>query len=186
MVDTILTAAARVLVSGGYEAATTNRIAEAAGISVGSLYQYFPNKESIVAALFERHSAAMWEVFASGCVTLWDRPLAEAVTEVVDALWAAHHVEPRLHRVLHEQVPRIGRLGRQREMNRRARETTARFFEAHAAEIAVTDLVTAAFVVVEMIEALIHASIDEPGIEPGRVRAEAIAAVLRYLTPGSR
>lgn len=56
MVATILEAAVRILIKGGYEAATTIAIAEKAGISVGSLYQYFPNKESIVATLVEDHA----------------------------------------------------------------------------------------------------------------------------------
>jgi AcrR family transcriptional regulator len=63
MVDSILDAAARVLRKHGYEEATTNRVAEVAGVSVGSLYQYFPNKEALVHALIERHDAAMWAVF---------------------------------------------------------------------------------------------------------------------------
>jgi AcrR family transcriptional regulator len=181
MVETILTAATRVLVQAGWEGATTNRIAEAAGISVGSLYQYFPSKDAIVAVLFERHSAAMWGVFEASTAELWARPLAEAVAGVIEGLWAAHVIEPRLHRVLHEQVPRIGRLGRQRELNRKAWHIVEQFLLAHADELDVTDARTAAFVAVETVEALIHASVDEPGVDSARVRAEAIALVLRYL-----
>lgn len=55
-VDAILIAAAHSLKTEGFEHATTNRIAELAGVSIGSLYQYFPNKVSIVGALRERHS----------------------------------------------------------------------------------------------------------------------------------
>jgi AcrR family transcriptional regulator len=53
--DAILLAAARILPAQGFARSTTNKIAEAAGVSIGSLYQYFPNKESLVAALIERH-----------------------------------------------------------------------------------------------------------------------------------
>ncbi|GAA1532816.1 TetR/AcrR family transcriptional regulator [Actinomadura kijaniata] len=55
----ILTAAARVFADIGYEAATTNRIAAAAGISPGSLYQFFANKEAIAQALADRFVADM-------------------------------------------------------------------------------------------------------------------------------
>jgi AcrR family transcriptional regulator len=55
-VDTLLEATARVLVKQGYDRASTNRIAATAGVSIGSLYQYFPNKEALVAALVARHS----------------------------------------------------------------------------------------------------------------------------------
>ena len=54
-VEAILRAAAHILVRTGYEATTTNRVAVEAGVSIGSLYQYFPNKEAIVSALIDRH-----------------------------------------------------------------------------------------------------------------------------------
>jgi AcrR family transcriptional regulator len=53
MVERIVDAGSAVLIQQGYDGATTNRIAEAAGISPGSLYQYFPNKEAIIAEVVE-------------------------------------------------------------------------------------------------------------------------------------
>ena len=50
-VDAILEAAARILESEGFEGYTTNAIAKRAGVSIGSLYQYFPNKDAVTAAL---------------------------------------------------------------------------------------------------------------------------------------
>ena len=61
-VKAILDAAARVLVERGYAATTTNLVAERAGVSVGSLYQYFPNKDALIAALHDRHAREMNEV----------------------------------------------------------------------------------------------------------------------------
>ena len=52
-------AAARLLEGGGTEVLTTNRIAERAGVSIGSLYQYFPNKEAVLVALLRRERAAL-------------------------------------------------------------------------------------------------------------------------------
>src|SRR5947199_10350657 len=54
-VDALVEATARILVREGFDKASTNRIAEVAGVSVGSLYQYFPNKEALVAAVIDRH-----------------------------------------------------------------------------------------------------------------------------------
>src|SRR5262250_749285 len=54
-VDSILEATARVLVKRSFDGLTTNLVAEAAGISIGSLYQYFPNKAALVGALIEKH-----------------------------------------------------------------------------------------------------------------------------------
>ncbi len=181
MVEAILEAAARVLIRGGYEAATTNRIAEAAGISVGSLYQYFPGKEAIVTALADRHAARMWEVFERGTREAWALPVAEAAPRVIDALWACHGIDPRLHRVLHEQVPRLGRVDHVREINRRARGVAEAFLRAHADELAVEDVALAAFVVVELVEAMIHGALHTPELDGAALRAETCAAVLRYL-----
>lgn len=57
--DAILTAAAQVLERGGDAAFTTNRIAERAGVSIGSVYQYFANKDDILVALAEREEATL-------------------------------------------------------------------------------------------------------------------------------
>jgi len=54
-VAAILDAAARIFAERGYTSTTTNHVAEAAGISIGSLYQYFPNKDALIVALEERH-----------------------------------------------------------------------------------------------------------------------------------
>lgn len=54
IVEAIVDAAAEILAEGGYAALTTNHLAERAGVSIGSLYHYFPNKESIITALAKR------------------------------------------------------------------------------------------------------------------------------------
>src|SRR5215510_10266902 len=54
-VDALIEATARILVREGFDSASTNRIAEKAGVSVGSLYQYFPGKEALIAAVIDRH-----------------------------------------------------------------------------------------------------------------------------------
>jgi AcrR family transcriptional regulator len=65
LVEAILTAAARVFRRSGIGETNTNEIAEIAGVSVGSLYRYFPNKESLVAALIERELSHQLEALDS-------------------------------------------------------------------------------------------------------------------------
>jgi AcrR family transcriptional regulator len=180
-VEVILAAATRVLCKHGYDGATTNQIAEQAGVSVGSLYQYFPNKEAIVGALIERHDAEMWQVFAGGVAGGAARPFVEVVPQVIDALFDAHLVDPTLHRVLHETVPRVGKLARLRETNEKARELVEGMLRARRHELAVHDLAAAAFVVVEAVEALIHQAVELPAAEAAAVRREATTLVVRYL-----
>src|SRR6266481_6253125 len=99
-VDALLEATARVLVKEGYDHASTNKIADAAGVSIGSLYQYFPSKEALVAAVIERHSSGMLEIVRASAVRVALLPLEEAARELVGVMIEAHRVDPKLHRVL--------------------------------------------------------------------------------------
>lgn len=60
-VNAIIEATARILESEGRDRLTTNHIAEKAGVSIGSLYQYFPNKEAILAELLRRERSVLLE-----------------------------------------------------------------------------------------------------------------------------
>jgi AcrR family transcriptional regulator len=95
-------------VEHGYAAGTTNRIASEGGVSVGSLYEYFPNKDAILAALVDRRlknaEAELDLAFAD--LGRGDPPSAvEAVERVIDAVLARHRTAPELDRVLFEEVP---------------------------------------------------------------------------------
>jgi AcrR family transcriptional regulator len=104
----ILEAAAEVFTEHGYAAGTTNRIAERAGMSVGSLYQYFPNKDAILVELVELHIAEGTAVLAPILERALTGELAiePLVREVVHALAALHVRDRRLHQVLWEESPR--------------------------------------------------------------------------------
>jgi len=65
MTEELLEGAARVLLRDGAGAFTTNRVAEAAGVSIGSLYQYYPNKVSLLLALHERDAEQVWHKLAA-------------------------------------------------------------------------------------------------------------------------
>jgi AcrR family transcriptional regulator len=88
--ELILDAAAEVFDEVGYEAATTNTIAARAGISPGSLYQFFANKQGIAEALADRYVALMGEThdaaFRAGLEGVAELPLPEMVDRVVDPL----------------------------------------------------------------------------------------------------
>jgi AcrR family transcriptional regulator len=83
-VETILQAATRVLSSGALAGFTTNRIAEVAGVSVGSLYQYFPNKAALVAALIERAQTSLADAIEQSCKRSQGQPLATLLAGLVD------------------------------------------------------------------------------------------------------
>src|SRR5690606_4292870 len=134
-VELILNATARVLLREGYESCTTNHIARAAGVSIGSVYQYFPNKESLILAVLERHLERQQEVFAERLVALEQADLETTVRTMIRAMFEVQLLQPKLHRVLLEQVPRIGALKRLHELHSQYEPMVSAWLEAHQEEL---------------------------------------------------
>ena len=182
-VDAVLEATARVLVKVGYDHASTNRIAAEAGVSVGSLYQYFPSKEALVAALIDRHMTEMVEVFEQHFEALQTLPLPVAAYGLVKVMLEAHRVNPKLHKVLHEQVPRVGRLNRLNEIESRVGARIRAYFEAKRDELRTPDLELAVFVCVYTVEGLTHAAVLEHPeyLQDDKLAREITSVLLRYV-----
>lgn len=182
-VDAILEAAAHILVRDGYDALSTNRVAERAGVSIGSLYQYFPNKEALVGDLVDRFSAMLFAIvterFAS-MATADPRELAAAMVRTMIETKRAKG--PRLAKVLREQIPRTGRLSRYEVELARIIEMTGAYLEHHRARLRIDDPRAGAFVAVHMVDALTHAAITErPADQDEAMIATITDAVTRYL-----
>jgi AcrR family transcriptional regulator len=143
----------------GYDQASTNRIAEVAGVSIGSLYQYFPSKEALVAAVIDRHTQEISEVTRKALVKAAALPIEAAAREFVSVAIDGHRVNPKLHGVLAEQIPRVGRLENIEANVRDGYALVRGYLEAHRDEIDVADLDLAAFVLVTVVEALTHAAV---------------------------
>jgi len=187
-VDALLEATARVLIKEGYDRASTNRIAEVAGVSIGSLYQYFPSKEALVAAVADRHTWEVSEVTRNALVKVAARPIEVAAREFVSIAIDAHRVNPKLHGVLAEQIPRVGRLENVEANVRESYALVRGYLEAHRDEIDVADLDLAAFVLVTVVEALTHAAVlHRPDIltddKSRRFVDDVTRLVVRYLRP---
>jgi AcrR family transcriptional regulator len=185
-VEALLEATARVLIRDGYDRASTNRIAGVAGVSIGSLYQYFPSKEALVAAVIDRHSQRIAEVTRNAVVRMAARPIEEAAREFVAVAIEAHRVDPKLHAVLSEQIPRVGRLENVEANLREGYSMVRAYLEAHRDEIDIADLDVAAFVCVTVVEALTHAAVlRRPEILSGgkaqRFVDDATRLLVRYL-----
>lgn len=165
-VHAVLGAVPRVIRREGVDAVTTNRIAEAAGVSIGSLYQYFPNKKAIFSALHERHVEDVHRVIQR---TMADHSssLDEFTRTLVEGLADLHAAEPELHELVSEQVPE-GPSGFRRAL----RQT----FEH------VTSSERMLYVLPNVIEALVHGiSQRRPPLSAASVREEAVQAVLTCL-----
>jgi AcrR family transcriptional regulator len=185
-VKSLLEATARILVREGYDKASTNRIAEVAGVSVGSLYQYFPSKEALVAALIDRHNQRVMQAVQGELAQAVNLPLEQAVRKLVAVAVKAHRIDPKLHRVLAEQIPRVGRLEKVETFNRQNYALFAAYLERHRDEISAADLELAAFVCVTSIEALTHTAVLHHKIVSDEATQALVEATTRlvvgYLT----
>ena len=187
-VDAILAATARVLVRHGFDGLTTNAVAQAAGVSIGSLYQYFPNKEALVAALIEvtlddKNASTLAEL--QRVATL---PIPQAVRAMIEQTITSYSVDPDLKRVLLEQVPRVGRMKRIAELHEGTHRMATALLASRRDELAIEDPDTAAFVLVAAIEAIAQRAAL---FHPARLRDpalidEATAMVTRYLGVAER
>ncbi len=185
-VGALIEATARVLVREGFDKASTNRIAEVAGVSVGSLYQYYPSKEALVAAVIDRHNGELMQIVRAALADVAEMPLEKAVRKIVAVAIDAHRLDPKLHRVLAEQIPRTGRLEKVASFNREIYALFREYLEAHRDEFRAVDLELAAFVCVTSIEALTHTAVLHRSeiLSDGAVGAlvdEATRLVIRYL-----
>ncbi len=185
-VGALVEATARVLIKEGYDKASTNRIAAVAGVSIGSLYQYFPSKEALVAAVIDRHTDELQQVVRDAFVKIAASPVEIAARELVSVGIDAHRVDPKLHRVLSEQIPRVGRLENVEAGVQAGYALIRGYLEAHRDEVDVADTDIAAFICVTALEALTHAAVlHRPDIlageKAGRFVDDVTGLVVRYL-----
>ena len=103
-IDAMLDAAARILGDRGWTGLTTNAVAETAGVSIGSLYQYFPNKLALIEAVRRRHFDEVLAVLRAAADDRMTR--RQRVEALVDGMIAVHSRYPAAHRVLLEESPR--------------------------------------------------------------------------------
>lgn len=183
MVETLLDATARILVQEGYAAASTNRIAEVAGVSVGSLYQYFPNKSALVTALRHRHARQMRDILLKMAGDSHSQTIAASVKNFVHALLAAHQIDPALHRVLHEEVPRPAMQNPDTDFESEIRAAICALLVARQGEILPTEASLAALVLVRSVEALVHTAVihPAPNINAEHFEQEIVNLIMRYL-----
>ncbi|NJM46222.1 MAG: TetR/AcrR family transcriptional regulator [Alkalinema sp. RU_4_3] len=180
-VEAILTATTHILTENGYDQLTTNRVAERAGVSIGSLYQYFPNKKALIFALAEHHANEMVRLAQYHLEGLNNLTIPEVLRQIVKAAIAAHAVNPKLHRVLHEQIPHS-------EVMRRLDETKMEnmlrsFLAQRSDQLQPKNLELTIFMVERTIRALLHgATIDRPELlNTGEFEQELMAMLSTYL-----
>jgi len=104
----IFEASIQVLLSVGYRKLTTSRVAERAGVSVGTLYQYFPNRQALIRAVLERYLAEMSASIEAESRSLHGLSLDEIAAGLVDAFIAAKWKRLEVSRAMHEPLVEVG------------------------------------------------------------------------------
>jgi AcrR family transcriptional regulator len=174
-VDDVLEAVQLVVKRYGAQAITTNRIAETAGVSVGSLYQYFPDKRAILTALHDRHVDDVRQVIEQTTAACGSAPLEQFTRELVHGLVDAHADLAELHEIVSSAVPEsapgfrsalhhtFGRVLSPADQDRYSLDETERML----------------FVLPRMVESLVHGTTQH--LARDGAGNEAIRAVLVYV-----
>jgi AcrR family transcriptional regulator len=151
-VDCVLEAVQLVVKRHGTQAITTNRIAEAAGVSVGSLYQYFPDKRAIFTALHDRHVDDVRQVIGQTTVAYAFAPLQEFTRELVRGLVNVHVDAAELHESVSSAVPE-GALGFKNALHHTIGRVLSR---ADQKRYSLDETERMLFVLPRMVESLVH------------------------------
>jgi AcrR family transcriptional regulator len=181
-VEAILTAAARILTSEGFEALTTNRVAAVAGVSVGSLYQYFPNKEALVRALCERHTQGVRDRIRARFAEAWDAPVEAVARAVIQGMVEIRRHEPKLHQELLRLAPSVDGLKELHAAEHEAEALLTRFIVSRP-ELQAPDAAMAAFIICHAVQAVVHGAVLEKPqwLNQDQFVEELVAMVVRYL-----
>ena len=183
-VEVIVCAGARVLGDRGWAGFTTNEVAEVAGVSIGSVYQYFPDKLALIDAIRRRHLddvlAVMREVGRCG------QPPTQLVDDLVRGMIAAHSIHPALHRGLLDEVPsnagaRSAHRAFESEYLERYRAVVAACGRADdAAAEAVVQVLSAA------VEGVIHSAARRGTLKSPALKREPVTMIHAYLLQARR
>jgi AcrR family transcriptional regulator len=179
-VDAVLEAVQLVVKRHGTHAVTTNRIAEAAGVSIGSLYQYFPGKGAIFTALHDRHVDDVRLVIEQTTAAYASAPLEEFARELVQCLVNVHAELAELHEVVSSAVP-ASALGFKNALYRTFERVLSR---ADQERYSLDETERMLFVLPSMVESLVHGAAHQARAALSRdgVRSEAIRTVLVYVS----
>ncbi len=184
----ILEAAARILEKRGLSAMTTNHVARAAGVSIGTLYEYFPNKDAIVYALLDEHlheaELALSYVDAAFVARALTLPIERIVERLVATVVLLHAKKPGLHRTLFEEGARLTVVRERAEaLERRIVELVVALFRGHP-ELHLAQPELQAQVVVRTVESLVHGWVTQPNSAPAErnvFEREIVRLVSAYL-----
>lgn len=173
--EAIVEATARIIEEGGLAQLTTNRVARVAGVSVGSLYQYFPNKEALVEEIRSRFAARFALGIANLVGELASLDARAAIRRVIEVLVALHEDSPGVHHALGAGSPD--------ESRPIMRAIATSLLDSRARELRRPDRSLAARILLDVAESLVHTtSLREPHLLRDPAWVDEVCDLLeRYL-----
>jgi AcrR family transcriptional regulator len=174
-VDAIFEATIQVLLSNGFEKTSTVQIAERAGVSVGSLYQYFPNKRSLLAGIVHKHISDVVSATIAACESMHGATIREMCTKTVEVFVDAKTRRPEVSRALYMPAAAIGGDDIVKEQSQRS---------VHAVHAMLVTASDARFQNPEIVSRVMVSSVIGPtqGAIEGGGDARAFAALKTHLT----
>ena len=183
MVDRIVAAGRQVLVEHGYERATTNRVAEAAGISPGSLYQYFPNKEAVLSAVVEAYSTEIAEQLTAVVTEHLDRPPLELMRASYEGLLEILESNREYVRLMARELPRARVAPQMDQLEWRLSELIGAYLAVSRPTDRVKPAVSA-WLLVRMVEHLcVQWVLEQPGFSRETLLDELMHLSAAHLAP---
>lgn len=179
-VEAVVEAGARILSEQGWAGFTTNKVADAAGVSIGSLYQYFPDKLSLVDAIRRRHIDDSLDAVRGALAET--QSVAEFVETLVANLIAAHSTHPGLHRVLLDEAPGLEAY---RDQNSQIEAQYQSFFAQaatiHGSQDRAAPAAIVGLVISDAIDGVIHNAARRGRLREPALRGELVRLICSYL-----
>ena len=181
-VDAIFEGCIQVLLAQGPERLTTTKVAECAGVSVGTLYQYFADKHSLLAGVLEKHLIDIAERVEQACKESHGQPLESAVRNLVQAFFAAKLERPDVSRALYAVSAELEGNALVMQYAQRTQTSIVALMQS-VPDLAVKDLLASSFLVTTSLigptQALL--SVNAPKVFMDGVCEEAVDMLVRYL-----
>ncbi len=183
-VEAIVTAADRILQADGLPALTSNRIAEGAGVSVGTLYQYFADKHAICRALIEHYVDRYHAAFCRLLEANRTQPVRTAVSALFTGLaHLARGPGHRVHEALFAEIPIAGALELRERNRRRYQDALAEHLRGRADVVVRDPAIAAELLIVTGMAVAQQLSSRPPSPADAVLLSESVDMAVAYLRP---
>jgi AcrR family transcriptional regulator len=180
-VAAIIEAAAQILTRHGLAGFNTNAVAQRAGVSIGTVYQYFPDKAALMAALIAREQQARADGLAALARSLAGQPLAAIVAALVDASVASDVAAPQLAAALDHEEARLPVQDRMEAAAAGLDDSLAALIAPHLPGLGAAASRGACRTARLIVRAIVDDAMASPAPDPDRARHDATRAALAWL-----